>query len=121
MWAAMEFFLWIFYFAIAEGECDKMFMLLSLVSLAGIYANISTIGLYITRFVEGILGLGIVVIFAMMDFECGICASSESRQFSNAANNTRILRFFIMGCVAILIEIILFFVLRCYGKINFNG
>ena len=92
---------------------------LALVSAAGVlfeqdhfYAPI------VIKFVESCIGLTIVAVFATMDFECGICSPSEQRLFDNASDNVRILRFFIMGCVSALMDVILFSVLYCFRMMD---
>ena len=121
IWGAIIFICWSIYRIVDEGRCESTFIVFGLISLGGIFTeNDRKIILYIFKFVENGIGLGIVLIFAMVDFDCGICASSELRRFSNETNNTRILRFYIMGCSAAVIEIISFVLLRHYRIVKLD-
>merc|ERR1712079_583646 len=62
------------------------------------------------------IGLAMIAVFATVQFECAICADYEHRHFNNAddsgVTNYRILIFYVIGCVALAVEILLYFRLK---------
>ena len=88
-----------------------------IISFAGVLHDDNQYPLHIIKFVENCIGFTNVAIFAAIDFECGICASSEQRQFDNEASNTRIFRFFVLGCLVAFMESTLYIILVKFGAI----
>ena len=89
-----------------------------MISFAGAYLEGNRDAVHVLRFIENVIGLSVIAIFASLDFECGICASSDHRGFSNESDNKRILIYFVMGCFAAIIEAITYCIMRVNGVIE---
>eukprot|EP01083_Nonionella_stella_P223828 797280_1 len=62
-------------------------------------------------FIQNVIGLGLITIFGVFSFECGICADPNTRQVFDNTNN-RVLIFWTLGVVSVAMDVILFLVMR---------
>eukprot|EP01083_Nonionella_stella_P159356 519760_1 len=83
-------------------------MMYSFIALGGQYVDDNFYFEHIAKYILNAIGLGIIAVFASIEFKCGICADSSTRQFEN--KNIRIKAYFIMGCCALFGEMILYVV-----------
>eukprot|EP01083_Nonionella_stella_P146202 459500_1 len=93
-----------------------------------IYATISCIGTYVEgdgdaykqsvlliscAFIQSVIGLGLITVFGVFSFDCGICYDSNTRRIFNYTNdNDRMLIFWTLGVVSSVMDMILFLVMR---------
>ena len=82
---------------------------------ATVVFDLSTKYLLFARWGQVLIGLTVIAIFATNEFECGICADSLDRTFNNedesGVTNHRIAIFYMFGCVAFLLDLLLMFVM----------
>ena len=91
---------------------------LGVISLGGVILEDNHDSMHVWRFMESVIGLSTIAIFASLDFECAICASSDQRQFSNVTDNTQIMIYFVMGCIATILQAITYCMMRLGGVIG---
>eukprot|EP01084_Bolivina_argentea_P215908 366660_1 len=120
IWCAALFFMWTIFFCSVCSVDNNLLLpfLWSIIAAGGIHSEVTHGGQHLLRYFENCIGLAIIYSFASLDFECGICASSDMRQFTNTSSNNRILMFFSLGCVSAFIQAILCLILRCYDIAN---
>eukprot|EP01084_Bolivina_argentea_P299552 516356_1 len=78
--------------------------------MIGVFLNVPQF-CHVLKYIESVIGFILIAIFATVEFECKICEKSLNRQFENDQNNIRIVIFFIMGLVSLIMEILLYIVM----------
>ena len=121
IWCAFVYILYVIYLT-SRGlsGCEDFVWTLGygFVAFAGLLLDLNHDAQHVMKFMESCVGLSVIAIFATMGFECGICASSDQRQFVNDAENNRILMYFVMGCASAIMEAILYIILRCGDMVD---
>lgn len=68
------------------------------------------------KWMQIVIGLALVMLFALFPFDCEICADSAHRQFDNTdesgVTNYRIFIFYVVGWIALVLEIVLYWVMK---------
>ena len=118
IWVGFTFLLWFIYLFVIFGNKLIDNFIKSFVALAAVSLAVNPDSQHLLKFIESCIGLTLIVIFGTLDFECSICAPMDERQFSNEYDNPRILRFFIIACIATFLEPMLYTILRCTKMID---
>merc|ERR1719334_3005059 len=85
--------------------------LLAIISLVGSDPG-AGIAPQCVKYIQNIIALTFVAVFAFTSFECAICADSVYRRFDNDNDNNRMAIYFVMGSVSFLSEVVCFAILR---------
>eukprot|EP01084_Bolivina_argentea_P020692 38474_1 len=101
-----------------ECDCSDIFLDLFLPPLAlivGIVGEREQYLFYVFKFIETIVGIVIITVFAMSKFTCGICSDAGNRQLFNNDNN-RILIFWSLALICSFTDMFLY-VIMYYSNI----
>ena len=118
IWCSALTIVYVLIMVIKEGCGDSLgIFMMAIISMGGIPAS-ETTQLY-AKWGMTMLGLVLVAVFAVISFECGICAESAQRRFDNedetGVRNNRGSIFYAVGCAAQFMEIPLFFIMAKQG------
>jgi len=107
--------MYIFLFLLMGDEPGSAF-LLSIISTAGIPFVAGYQKVHYAKWCMTLIGLVLIAVFATTSFECGICADTALRKFDNVdddgVRNYRIIIFYVVGWVALLVEVSLFLIMQ---------
>eukprot|EP01084_Bolivina_argentea_P284002 486575_1 len=65
------------------------------------------------KHVESTIGLTIITIFGMMNFDCGICTDPKARKLFGNNDNDRVLIYWIVAIVAHILDLLFYTILYC--------
>eukprot|EP01084_Bolivina_argentea_P055781 102200_1 len=118
--AVILFIAWIIVFMYGWKEHFLGGCAIDFTAMAAVMINRNIWSVFVAKYILNGIGLSMIAVFGTLSFECGICADPVSRQFMNVSDNYRMLLYFIMGCFALGLEILLYIILNV-NHILING
>eukprot|EP01084_Bolivina_argentea_P004344 8268_1 len=118
MYAAVIFIVWIpmLVYVGHEGEDTLLYNIKAVLPfmVGQLVSNDfqNAISINVGKYLLNVCGLSFIAVFGVVSFECGICSDPSLRKFENASDNIAILVYYMLGCAALIMEIILYTVLN---------
>eukprot|EP01083_Nonionella_stella_P251383 867381_1 len=95
------------FYDVYRGFGTGIFYIIAIFDTAKQYASD-----FVLKWIETTIAFIVITVFATLQFECGICASSGSRMlFENVHENDRIFIYWIIGIVAHMMDVVLYVLL----------
>eukprot|EP01084_Bolivina_argentea_P194761 334229_1 len=108
IWFVLIYIMWVIvYYVLRDDELPKS-MVSGIVCSVGMFMFESVIP-HFCKYMETIIGLIIITIFTLIEFDCWQCSDAKERQMTS---NNRIMIFVIMGWISLVGEMTLYAVMR---------
>jgi hypothetical protein len=122
IWVSTLCTMYIYIFVLIGDKPGSAF-LFSIISTAGIPWVGGYQKVHYAKWCMTVIGMVLIAVFATTSFECGICADAALRKFDNVdddgVRNYRIIIFYVVGCVALLVEVSLFQIMQKRNTVFF--
>jgi len=118
IYAFVVFVLYTLMYKVVDGDDFFECLFVAVISMGAIMAD-SGKKIHYAKWCIVSTGLVLIAVFALSDFDCVICADAKQRHFANqdesGVTNYRISIFYVLGWVALFMEIPLYFMLKKKG------
>eukprot|EP01084_Bolivina_argentea_P194760 334228_1 len=108
IWFGLVWFMWIIVLHLLEHQSLLESVFGAVIATSGVllYQSVKP---HLCKYIENIIGLTIITIFTLIEFDCWKCSNAKERQMTN---NNRIMIFLIMGWGSLFGEIVLFIAIK---------